>query len=137
MKLIYINVIGTDHCPFDAALKKAFYTAQIPMGVGGIRYSFSNMFTENGTSVIPKFTEAPAKAYGLYPKKGSLLPGADGDVVIFDDRLETEITDPESIYHKRKIRGEVQDVFLRGRQIVENGVFLGSQGEYITRKLDL
>ncbi len=133
----HISVIGTDHCPFDTALKKASYTGQIPMGVGGIRYSFSNMFTENGISIIPKFTEAPAKAYGLYPRKGSLLPGADGDVVIFDDRAETEITDTESIYHKRKTKGQVQDVFLRGRQIVENGVFLGSQGEYVSRKLDL
>lgn len=132
-----INVIGTDHCPFDTELKKASFTGQIPMGVGGIRYSFSNMFTEHGTAVIPKFTEGPAKAYGLYPKKGSLLPGADGDLVIFDDRLETEITDTESIYHNRKIRGQVQDVFLRGRQIVENGIFLGSQGEYVRRKLNL
>lgn len=131
----FISVIGTDHCPFDSHLKKASCTGQIPMGIGGIRYSFVNMFTEYGPAVIPKFTAGPAKAYGLYPKKGNLLPGADGDVVIFDDGPEVRIMDPDSVYHKRKVNGKIEDVFLRGRQIVEHGTFLGSRGEYISRSI--
>lgn len=132
-----ITVIGTDHCPFDPALKKAFRTSQIPMGVGGIRYSFVTMFSEFGPAIIPKFTEGPAKAYGMYPRKGTLIPGADGDVVIFDDSITEEIQDADSIYHKRSVKGKIQGVFLRGSQIVDQGIFLGGHGGYISRKLEL
>ena len=121
-----INVIGTDHCPFDLGLKKAVYTSQIPMGVGGIEYSFSNMYTEFGSSVISKYTEAPAKAYGLYPHKGTLLPGADADIVIYDDEVSSQIADEESIYCGRNLKGKVDQVFLRGNLIVDNGKFLGN-----------
>jgi dihydropyrimidinase len=120
-----INVIGTDHCPFDLKLKKALYTSQIPMGVGGIEYSFSNMYTEFGSSIIPKYTEAPAKAYGLYPYKGTLLPGADADIVIYADEVSCQIADEESIYHGRKLKGKVEQVFLRGNLLVDQGKFLG------------
>ncbi len=131
------TVIGTDNCPFDLSLKKASYTSQIPMGIGGIRYSFVNMFTEFGPSIIAKFTDGPAKAYGMYPDKGTLIPGADGDIVIFDDKLEDVIKDSESIYHEKKIKGKILDVFLRGRQIVQNGTFLSGQGKYISRELNI
>ncbi|MGB8455495.1 MAG: amidohydrolase family protein [Anaerocolumna sp.] len=130
------TVIGTDHCPFDLNLKKASYTSQIPMGIGGIRYSFVNMFTEFGPSIIAKFTDGPAKAYGMYPGKGTLIPGADGDLVIFDDNQEEVINDTDSVYHGKKLKGKVLDVFLRGQQIVQNGTFSGSQGKYISRKLN-
>jgi dihydropyrimidinase len=135
-----INVIGTDHCPFDMGLKKAQYTSQIPMGVGGIEYSFSNMYTEFGTSIISKYTEAPAKAYGLYPYKGTLLPGADADIVIYDDKVMSQISEEESIYQGRSLKGKVERVFLRGDLIVESGKFLGDQiskGNGIFRKREL
>ncbi len=131
------TVIGTDHCPFDISLKKAACTCQIPMGVGGIRYSFVAMFTEFGPSVIPKFTDGPAKAYGMFPDKGTLIPGADADIVIFDDIPEEVITDTDSIYNKKRIKGKIPDVFLRGEQIVRNGNFLGGHGKFISRKLNM
>jgi len=132
-----LTVIGTDHCPFDLSLKRASYTSRIPMGIGGIRYSFAAMYTEFGTAVIPKYTDGPAKAYGLFPKKGTLLPGADGDIVIFDDGPEEIIHDSESIYNGKKVKGKIQDVFLRGKQIVKNGIFLGGHGKYIKRELNI
>jgi len=129
------QVIATDHCPFDISLKKKEYTSQIPMGVGGIRYSFSTMFTEFGEKIIPKFTKGPAMAYGLYPKKGNLFPGADGDVVLFDDSIEEMIQDTESIYDGTTVRAKVTDVFLRGQYIVKEGSFLGGRGEFVKRQL--
>ncbi len=122
-----INVIGTDHCPFDADLKNARYTSQIPMGVGGIEYSFANMFTEFGAAILPKYTQAPAMAYGLYPQKGTLLPGADADIVIYDDRVSTLITEEDSIYQGRQLKGRVEQVFLGGNLIVEKGCYMGEQ----------
>jgi dihydropyrimidinase len=131
------TVIATDHCPFEAQVKNRQYTSQIPMGVGGIRYSFANMFTEFGTSIISKFTDGPAKAYGLYPQKGTLIPGADADIVIYDDSVTRVISDKDSIYHNRELKGQVEQVYLRGELIVERGEFLGGKGKYVSRELKL
>ena len=133
----WVGVIGTDHCPFDAALKNKPYTAQIPMGVGGIQYSFAAMYQLYGSSIIPKFTLNPAKAHGLYPRKGTLLPGADADVVIFDDTVSYCIKDKETIYHQMHVKGKIETVLSRGRCIVEEGIFKGGQGAYVERRLIL
>lgn len=135
--LQHFNVIATDHCPFSFALKNREYTSLIPMGVGSIRYSFVSMFRQFGRSIIPKFTEGPAKAYGLYPRKGNLMPGADGDVVIFDEDIVDVIEDMESIYDGMEVKGKIIDVFLRGKQIVSEGNFLGSRGEFLKRYITL
>lgn len=132
-----ITVIGTDHCPFAIELKKAAYTSQIPMGVGGLEHSFVNLYTEFGPSILPKYTEGPAKAYGLYPGKGTLLPGADADVVIYNPSVTDRVADPESIYYNRDLKGKIEQVYLRGRLIARNGKFLGGNGLFKERKLKL
>ena len=80
--LDYISTIGTDHCPFSEEMKKHKYTSETPMGIGGIKYSFLNMYTLFGDKVIKKFTSNPARAYNMYPKKGTILPGSDADIVL-------------------------------------------------------
>lgn len=129
------TVIATDHCPFELSLKKKEYTSLIPMGVGSIRYSFITMFTLYGRRAISKFTDEPAKAYGLYPRKGHLMPGADGDIVIFNEEVKETIDDLESIYYGMEVKGKVTDVFLRGKQIIKEGIFTGGSGEFIKRRL--
>ena len=135
----YITVIGTDHCPFDPALKKGKeFTCDIPNGIGGITYSFLNMYNLFGKDITAKFTEGPAKAYSLWPRKGNLLPGADADIVIFDEKAHTKAVDPEGVYDGRQYKGAVQNVFLRGVQLVQNGGLLPEteafRGEYLPRK---
>jgi dihydropyrimidinase len=127
------SIIATDHCPFDAPLKKKEYTNKIPMGIGGIQYSFPLMFTEFGKKIIEKYTIGPAKAYGLYPKKGHLMPGADADIVIYDDSEVNTINEEGSIYHGREVKGKVEDVYLRGNRIVEKGNYLKSNGMFLER----
>lgn len=128
------TVIATDHCPFDDTCKKYENTNQISMGVGGIEHSFRLMYSKYGKQVIKQYTKGPAMAYGLYPKKGNLLPGADADVVIFDDSVKETILDVDSIYYGREVIGKVTDVFLRGNQIVANGNFLSSNGKFMERE---
>ncbi len=130
------TVIATDHCPFELSLKDKEFTSLIPMGVGSIRYSFATMYSLYGRKAIPKFTEGPAKAYGLFPRKGHLMPGADGDVVIFDENITEIIQDRESIYYGTKVRGKVTDVFLRGEQIMKEGTFIGGHGEFVKREIN-
>jgi dihydropyrimidinase len=135
--IAWITAIGTDHCPFKPELKKHEYTCDIPMGIGGIRYSFLGMYGLFGKDIVSKFTEGPARTYGLFPEKGNLLPGADADVVIFDEKGETVADDPEGVYEGRKYKGSVKNVFSRGVEIVHNGKLTvqasGIRGHYISR----
>ena len=43
-----------------------------------------------GRKIISKFTDGPAKAYGLYPQKGSLMVGSYADIVIYDENIKEE-----------------------------------------------
>lgn len=129
----YISTIGTDHCPFTAEMKRHKYTCETPMGIGGIRYSFINMYTLFGDKIIKKFTSNIAKVYNMYPKKGTLLPGADADIVIFDYKAKNIIRDSESLYNGFESTGRIDKVYLGGKLAVDKGKYLGSKGKYIIR----
>lgn len=132
-----IDVIGTDHCPFSKKLKNKKYTSEIPMGIDGVKYSFLNMFTLFGESIISKFTIEPSKIHGLYPKKGTLMIGSDGDIVIFDPNKTTKIMDEKSVYNNEIFKGEVSATISKGKFIVNEGKFLGGQGQYLPRRLEI
>lgn len=132
-----IDVIATDHCPFGKKLKNKKFTNEISMGVGGVQYSFLNMFTLYGESIIPKFTENPSKIHGLYPKKGTLMPGSDGDVVIFNPNKITKVIDDDSIYNNETLKGEIIATISKGKFIVRYGKFLEGQGSYLPRRLNI
>jgi len=134
-----INVIGTDHCPFMRNEKLKYDdSSTIPKGLGGLEYSFSLMYTLYGNCIIDKFTENPAKIHGLFPKKGVLSEGSDGDVVIFDP-YKSFIVDSGhskcdySPYDGIKLTGQVISTILRGKFIIEDGKFIGGQGEFQRR----
>ena len=129
----HISTIGTDHCPFTEEMKRHKYTSETPMGIGGIKYSFLNMYTIFGDRVISKFTSNVARAYNMYPRKGTLLPGADADIVIFDDRANDVIKDPESLYNGKAVKGRITAVYLGGKEAVKDGKYMGSEGSYIRR----
>lgn len=129
----YISTIGTDHCPFEEKYKKHQYTNEISMGIGGVQYSFLNMYTLFHDKIIDKFTKGPAKAYGLYPNKGTLIPGADADIVIFDNKAHTTIKDAESVYDGKTLQGAIKKVYLRGRLLVSDGEVHPISGKYIRR----
>ena len=127
-----ITTIGTDHCPYTKAQKQHKYTSETPMGIGGIRYSFLNMYNLYGFKVLDQFTSNPAKVYGL-ETKGKLLPGYEGDVVIFDDTKETIVQDEMSVYQGKILKGSIEKVILRGDIVLENGKIKEHTGTYIRR----
>lgn len=128
----WISTIGTDHCPYTKAQKEQKVTSQIPMGIGGIRYSFLNMYQLYGFQILPKFTKAPANAYGL-KEKGEILPGMDADVVIFDKNGTTTVNDEMSVYDKKTYKGAVETVLVRGSIVVDRGQIFSHTGKYIRR----
>ena len=77
----------------------------------------------------------PAKIFGLYPQKGSLLPGADADIVIWDPerRIEYGVGHAQhrtdyNLYEGWMLTGYPHKVFLRGQMIVDDEKWLGKTG---------
>jgi dihydropyrimidinase len=85
----------------------------------------------------------PAKIFGLYPRKGTLLPGADADLVIWDPEKRVKYgvgyaqhrTD-YNLYEGWDLVGFPEKVFLRGRLIVNDKTWLGKagMGQYLYRQ---
>lgn len=77
----------------------------------------------------------PARLFGLAGKKGTLAPGADGDVVIWDPEKKHTITvktqhskSDYNPYEGREMVGKPSHVFSRGKLVVEGDQFLGKKG---------
>jgi dihydropyrimidinase len=85
---------------------------------------------------------APAKLFGLYPRKGTIAIGSDADLVIFDPKREHTISAKThhmrvdySMFEGIKVTGMPDVVLSRGRVLVDGDKFLGraGQGEFIKR----
>jgi dihydropyrimidinase len=77
----------------------------------------------------------PAKVFGLYPRKGALLPGSDADIVLWDPnrRLTYGVAHAHhrtdySLYEGWELTGFPEKVFLRGHMIVDGERWLGRRG---------
>jgi dihydropyrimidinase len=127
-----ITAIGTDHCPYDKEKKLHRYASEIPMGIGGLRYSFLNMYNEFGFSILEQFTSGPAKSYGI-KNKGALLPGYDADIVIFDAEGQTSVTDEMSVYYGKTLKGKIESVYSRGQKVFEDKKVYEHCGRFLRR----
>jgi len=85
----------------------------------------------------------PAKIFGLHPRKGTLAPGSDADVVIFDPELEyvcSSATEHSRVdyclYEGVRVRGRARTVVARGRVVVRDAepVAVPGRGSYIARR---
>lgn len=123
---------------------------RMPGGAPGIETRVPLMFhfgVNEGKLSLNQFVNvtstAAAKLYGLYPRKGTLAPGADADIVLFDPTREVMITAQTlhqncdyTPYEGMRVRGWVHTVLVRGNVIVEAGRFIGTPGigKYLERK---
>ncbi len=154
-----IQTIGTDHCPFyfDGAkpivyegkeiaipgkeLGKDDFT-KIPNGLPGVQDRLPVLWTYGvragritANQFVALTSTNPAKIFGLYPRKGTLLPGSDADLVIWDPErkvkygvaLSHQRTD-YNLYEDWELVGYPEKVFLRGKMIVDGGQWHGKAG---------
>ena len=144
-----LNVISTDHCPFCLSEQKELGRddfSKIPNGGPGIENRMSLIYHHGvgaGRIGLNRFVEltstAPAKIFGLFPKKGTLAVGSDADIVIFDpDREETisyfnaathHMNIDYSAYEGFKVKGYTETVLSRGKVIIDKGEYLGRPGD--------
>ena len=139
-----LQTIGTDHCPFlmrDKLRGRDDFTG-IPNGAPGIEHRLALTFDagvrERRLTLerwVDAVSTAPARIFGLYPRKGAIAPGADADLVIFNPDATCEISSAThhmrvdySIYEGRRTAGAVETVLLRGDVIVNEGRFVGRAG---------
>ena len=146
-----IETIGTDHCPFmlDQKMKGLNDFRKIPNGVPGVENRFELIYSEGvskGKISLNDFVNListnPAKIFGMYPTKGVIEVGSDADLVIFDPNTSKTYTCGEeltrcdyTIYEGMQVKGVCEKVLLRGKVVVNNGEFLGREGDgkYICR----
>jgi dihydropyrimidinase len=161
-----LQTIGTDHCPFffdgskpisyegkeiaipGKELGKDDFT-KIPNGLPGVQDRLPILWTYgvragriSANQFVALTSTNPAKIFGLYPRKGALLPGSDADLVIWDPEkkvkygvaLSHQRTD-YNLYEDWELVGYPEKVFLRGKLIVDGSEWKGKtgQGQYLKR----
>jgi dihydropyrimidinase len=147
-----LQVVSTDHCPFcfkeQKELGRDDFT-KIPNGGPGIEHRLSLVYTggvHGGRFSPNRFVQlvstAPAKLFGLFPRKGTIAVGSDADLVVFDPNEEQLIS--AATHHMRvdysmfegiRVKGVPKNVLLRGRSVIEDGKFVGKagSGEFVRR----
>lgn len=148
-----LQVVSTDHCPFcfkeQKELGKDDFT-KIPNGGPGIENRMSLVYTggvQTGRFSPNRFVQlvstAPAKLFGLYPRKGTIAVGSDADIVLFDPAAEETISARThhmrvdySMFEGIRVKGVARTVLSRGDVILERGNFLGKpgRGEFLKRR---
>lgn len=145
------DVVATDHCSFDLAQKQAAGGdfLRIPNGVAGVEHRLALLYTlgVRGGLLSPSdwvrlVCEGPARAFGLYPRKGSLRVGSDADLVLWDPTHERLLRGAEdhhrcdhSVYEGMRVGGRADVVWRRGERVVEDGEPLPAllPGRYLPR----
>jgi dihydropyrimidinase len=147
-----LQVVSTDHCPFcfedQKALGKDDFT-KIPNGGPGIENRLQLLHHHGvnaGRITLNRFVEivstAPARIFGMYPKKGAIAPGSDADIVVWDPKAEHLISAKThhmrvdySMFEGFRVQGNARQVFSRGELIVEYGRYIGrtGRGQYLRR----
>jgi dihydropyrimidinase len=140
-----LQLVATDHCPFHFKQQKELGRgdfSKIPNGLPGVEDRFTLIFdggVQSGRISINRFVElvstAPAKMFGLFPRKGTIAPGSDADIVIFNPAVERTLSARThhmnvdySCYEGMRVRGLPEIVMQRGSVLVENGAFQGKKG---------
>ncbi|MCA1218060.1 dihydropyrimidinase [Streptomyces sp. 8L] len=146
-----LQVVSTDHCPFCFAGQKELGLgdfSKIPNGMPGVenRMDLLHQAVVDGHITRRRWIEiacaTPARMFGLYPRKGTIAPGADADIVIYDPGTEHTLSASThhmnvdySAYEGRRVTGRVETVLSRGVAVIENEAYVGhaGHGAYLPR----
>jgi dihydropyrimidinase len=154
-----IQTVATDHCaftygeqPYGLRHSKRLGLAafdRIPNGAPGLETRLELMHDaavlQHGLSLhrlVDLVATAPARLFGLFPRKGTLAVGSDADLVLFDPQQRWTVRaaahhsrSDYSLFEGRALTGRVKKVFLRGQCIVDGATWLGREGmgQYLSR----
>jgi dihydropyrimidinase len=145
LKVGDLQIFGSDHCSFNYEGQKEMgrddFTL-IPNGLPGAEERAMALWTlgvvegrlsEN--QFIAALSTNQARIYGMYPKKGALVPGADADIVLWDPKFSVTATAENrhgnvdyTPYEGMAFDGGPASVYVRGRLVYRDGEIIGEHG---------
>lgn len=156
----FLQTIGTDHCPFFFdGTKPIIYEGReiaipgkelgrddftkIPNGLPAVGDRLPVLWTYgvragkiSANQFVALTATNPARIFGLYPRKGALLPGSDADIVIWDPEKRVKYGLAHShhrtdynLFEGWELVGMPEKVFLRGKLIVDGEIWRGAAGQ--------
>ncbi|MDO4267974.1 MAG: dihydropyrimidinase [Eubacteriales bacterium] len=145
-----IQTVATDHCAFTCAQKALGRDdfRKIPGGMPGVETRGLVIYSEGVArgritkeKMCQVLAENPAKLYGLYPRKGALIKGADADIVILDPGRRQTVTAAAqqsrcdyAPLEGKTLTGVIEAVYLRGVLTASEGqVFRENRGVFLKR----
>jgi dihydropyrimidinase len=147
-----LSAVSTDHCAFLWDGQKSLGRddfSKIPNGGPGLEnrlHMIHEFGVRTGRISLNRMVELlatnPAKLFGLYPRKGTIAPGSDADIVVFDPERQHLITAATqhskvdyNLYEGTEVTGSPELVLLRGNVLVESGELLAEPGvgEFVER----
>jgi dihydropyrimidinase len=147
-----LSAVSTDHCPFKWPEQKGINGEEfqkVPNGGPGIENRLHMLYTfgvRTGRISLNRLVELTstnvAKEFGLYPRKGTIAPGSDADIVVWDP--EKKLTISASSHHSNvnynlfegtDVTGAPAAVLVRGQVVVENDELVAQPGagEFVKR----
>ncbi len=154
LKFNDLSTVSTDHCPFCFKGQKELGRddfRKIPNGAPGVENRFSLIYNAGvvgGRISLQRFVEITstnaARTFGLWPRKGTIMPGSDADIVVFDPNRKERISVNNKKTHHMKcdyntfegveVQGYPDVVLSRGRVIIDNGnVSTTGGGRFVKR----
>ena len=142
----WIDYVASDHAPFVQADKEGSPDDifAVPAGAPGLETMVPVMANEllkaspMGLSALVQLCAVnPAMAFGMYPQKGALLPGSDGDVVLLDTQtprvirraeMKTKSRDSARLYEGWQVLGWPVLTVSRGKIVMRDGQITGEAG---------
>jgi dihydropyrimidinase len=131
-----IDTVGSDHCQTRSPVPAALVPTgeRLGYGLAGIGARLPLLLSEGLARGVPigRLAELaatnPARAFGHYPAKGALVPGADADITVFDPAGQTVLDagglgdgTGDSVYAGRRLSGRIRAVLHGGEVIVADG----------------
>ncbi|WP_346355046.1 dihydropyrimidinase [Azotosporobacter soli] len=148
-----LDTVATDHCSFNFVGQKELGRSdfsRIPNGIPGVEHRLALLYSYGVLAGrislndwVMRCAAQPAKLFGLYPKKGTIAPGSDADIVVWDPTatgMITAKTQQQRVdytpYEGIKTQGAVRQVYLRGQLAFDEGTILAApdRGQYLKRK---
>ena len=148
-----LDTVATDHCAFNYKGQKDLGLndfSKIPSGAPGVETRLGLLYTYGvmtGKLTLNEFVALTstnaAKLFGLFPRKGTIAPGSDADLVVWDPQASSTITVGTlhqqvdyTPYEGFNQKGQAKHVFLRGQQVVKDCQLQESRptGIYLSRK---
>ncbi|MBI4182429.1 MAG: amidohydrolase family protein [Proteobacteria bacterium] len=141
LKAGLIAFVSTDHAPWRSEKKRAPAIFDNLSGARGIETLMLAFYSEGVAgrglpieAMSYYLSEAPARHFGLYPRKGALKVGSDADIVVLDptpfvfDEAAIPDTVRSSLYHGRRFAGRIAATFVRGRKAFDGERVLVEKG---------